>query len=632
MDYRKLGLKCGLEIHQQLDTNKLFCNCPSLLKEGEPNFKIRRSLRPVAGETGIIDPAALQAYLRGHSYIYHCWSDCNCLVETDEQPPKPINPEALETVQLVSLLLNCNILDEAFVMRKTVIDGSNVSGFQRTSLLAVDGEIDIDGIKVKIPSVCLEEDAARKIGQEEGKLIYNLDRQGIPLIEMATDPCIKTPEGARKVARALGDILRATRKVKRGIGTIRQDLNISIKDGARIELKGVQELNMIPKHVENEVMRQVRLVEIRDELRRRCAKKIDLGAPGHRGTGAPKDVTGIFKKCKANVIKNVIEKKGIVLAAKIPDFKMLLGKEVQPGRRFGSEMTDYAKAFGAKGLFHSDELPNYGITDEDVRVLKKELECTDRDAFILIAETPERCEKCVKAALERANMALDGVPEETRKAEMDGTSTYLRPLPGKSRMYPETDLPSIRVTKKDLEALKKKLPELPWIQIEKIGKKHKLSHELAETIYRSEFYDLFLELIKTKAEPTLIATTLTATLKNAQKDTETEVDLSEDHLRALFTALVSNKFSKEAIPKILEKWFKKPEAKLEAIIKGAGAGSIKSGTLEKVITDIVKKNQKMIDEKGERAIQPLMGLVMKEVRGKADGKAVMELLRKNVLK
>jgi len=623
MDYRKLGLKAGLEIHQQLDTNKLFCNCPSLLKEGTPNFTLRRSLRPVAGETGIIDPAALQAYLRGHSYIYNCWSDCNCLVETDEEPPKLINPEALETVQLVSLLLNCHILDEAFIMRKTVIDGSNVSGFQRTSLLAVDGEIEIDGINVKIPSVCIEEDAARKIGQEEGKIIYNLDRQGIPLIEMATDPCIKTPEAARKVARALGDILRATRKVKRGIGTIRQDLNISIREGARVELKGVQELNMIPKHVENEVMRQVKLVEIRDDLQRRCATKFEP---------KPVDVTEIFKKCKAAVIKKVIEKKGIVMAAKVPEFKMLLGKEVQPGRRFGSEMADYARAFGAKGLFHSDELPNYGITDEEIAVLKKKLECTDRDAFILIAETPERCEKCINATLERANMAFDGVPEETRKAEMDGTSTYLRPLPGKSRMFPETDLPSIRVTKKDLEELKKKLPELPWIQIEKIGKKHKLSHELAETIYRSEFYDLFRELIKTKAEPTLIATTLTATLKNAQKETEAEVELSEDHLRVLLTALVSGKFSKEAIPRILEKWYKKPEKNLEQIVKGAGVSSIKTGALEKVISDIVKKNKKIIDEKGERAIQPLMGLVMKEVRGKADGKVVMELLRKGVLK
>tara|TARA_Y100000310_G_scaffold344245_1_gene455960 strand:+ start:772 stop:2649 length:1878 start_codon:yes stop_codon:yes gene_type:complete len=622
MDYRKLGLKAGLEIHQQLDTDKLFCKCPSMLKEGEPNFKIKRSLRPVAGETGVIDPAALQAYLRGHSYVYHGWSDCNCLVEADEQPPYPINSEAMETVHLVSLLLNCHIFDEAFVMRKTVIDGSNVSGFQRTALVAIDGELDVDGLIVKVPSVSIEEDAARKIGEEEGNIVYNLDRLGIPLIEMATDPCIRTPDEARKVARALGDILRATRKVKRGIGTIRQDLNISIKEGARVELKGVQELNMLPKHVENEVLRQVNLVEIRKALRDRCAKKFEA---------KPVDVTPLFKLCKANVIKSAIEKKHIILAAKLPDFKMLLGKELQPGRRLGSEMSDYAKAFGAKGLFHSDELPAYGITEEEVETLKKKLECTDRDAFILIAEHKDCCEKCINAAIERANMAIDGVPEETRKAQMDGTSTYMRPLAGGARMYPETDLPSIPATTKYLNELKKKLPELPWVQIEKIGKKYKLSHELAETIYRSSFYDLFIELIKTKADPTLIATTLTATLKNAQKDTESEVELSEDHLRALFSSLVDGKFSKEAIPKILEKWFKKPEAKFESIMKGAGAGTIKSGALEKVISDIVKKNQKLIKEKGERAIQPLMGLVMKEVRGKADGKQVMDILSKKVL-
>jgi glutamyl-tRNA(Gln) amidotransferase subunit E len=624
MDYKKLGLKAGLEIHQQLDTAKLFCNCPSLLKEGTPNFKISRNLRPVAGETGLIDPAALQAYLKGHSYTYHGWSDCNCLVEIDEQPPNLINSEALETVHLVSLMLNCNIFDEAFVMRKTVIDGSNVSGFQRTSLVAEDGQIDIDGIDVKILSVCIEEDAARKIGEEEGKTIYNLDRLGIPLIEMATDPCIHTPEEARKVARGLGDILRATKKVKRGIGTIRQDLNISIRDGARVELKGVQDLNMLSKQVEHEVLRQVRLLEIRDELKKR-------GAQGHRGTGA-QNVTELFRKTKAKVIKHSLEKKGVVFAVKLPKFNGLLGKEVQPGRRLGSELSDYAKALGAKGLFHSDELPNYGITETEVTDLRKKLACKKEDGFILIAESPERCEKCVNAAITRVNMAFDGVPEETRKAQMDGTSTYLRPLPGKSRMYPETDLPAIRVTKKYLDELQKKLPELPWKQIENLSKKHKMSHGLAETIYRSKFFDLFNELIKTKADPTLIATTLTATLKNSQKDADSEADLSEGHLRALFKSLVAGKFSKGAIPQILEAWYKKPELKIDEITKKAGAGSLKTGALDKIVRDIVKKHKKMIDEKGERAIQPLMGLVMKEVRGKADGKQVMELLRKEVLK
>ncbi len=275
MDYKKLGLKAGLEIHQQLDTKKLFCNCPSMLKDGTPNFKINRSLRPVAGETGVIDPAALQAFLRGHSYVYHGWTDCNCMIETDEQPPNQINQEALEISHLVCLMLNCDILDETFIMRKTVIDGSNVSGFQRTSLLADNGELDIQGTNCKILSVCIEEDAARKIGEEEGKTIYNLDRLGIPLVEIATDPCIHTPEEAKKVARALGDILRATRKVKRGIGTIRQDLNISIKEGARVELKGVQDLNMLGKQVENEVLRQVKLLEIRDELKKRKVTKVN---------------------------------------------------------------------------------------------------------------------------------------------------------------------------------------------------------------------------------------------------------------------------------------------------------------------------------------------------------------------
>ncbi|MFH1450754.1 MAG: Glu-tRNA(Gln) amidotransferase subunit GatE, partial [archaeon] len=551
------------------------------------------------------------------------WKDCNCLVETDEEPPKPINKEALETTQLVALMLNCHVLDEAFIMRKTVIDGSNVSGFQRTALLAVDGELDVDGIKVKILSVCIEEDAARKIGEDKDWRIYNLDRLGIPLIEMATDPCIKTPEEAKKVARALGDILRATRRVKRGIGTIRQDLNISIKDGARVELKGVQELNMLAKQVENEVLRQVGLLEIRDELKGRNAKKIEE---------KPVDVSKFFSKTKSKVLRHALDEGGFVYGAKLPHFAELLGKEVQPGRRLGSELSDYSKAYGAKGLFHSDELPNYGITAEEVAAVRKELGCGRWDAFILIAESKENCEKCVKAAVRRANMALQGVPEETRNAQPDGTSRYLRPLPGRSRMYPETDLPPIRVTAKYLKELETKLPELPWKQVENLSKKHKMSHELAETTYRSEFFDLFSELVKTKADPTLVATTLTATLKNVQKDAEAEVELSEEHLRALFKALVSGKFSKEAIPQLLAAWYKAPEKSIEEVVKEAGVSSIKSDSLEKIIEKIVRENSKLVLEKGERAVQPLMGMVMKEVRGKADGKTVMDILRKKVLK
>jgi len=621
MNYAKLGLKCGLEIHQQLDTNKLFCNCPSVLKEGEPDVVVKRKLHPVAGELGIVDPAALQAYLRGRAYAYNVFKDCDCLVELDEEPPHSVNKEALETVILVSLLLKADVIDELHVMRKTVVDGSNVSGFQRTSLIAVDGSLDIGGLKVKIPTICLEEDAARKIKEEKGVITYGLDRLGIPLIELATDPCIHTPEDARKVARALGDILRATKKVKRGIGTIRQDLNISIKDGARIEIKGVQELNMLSKYVENEVKRQISLVEIKKELKKRKAKKV---------SGKWKDVTNVLKNSSSKVIKGAVEKKGIITGLKLEKFEGLPGKEVQPGRRFGTELADYAKAYGARGLFHSDELPAYGITEKEVEAVKKSLGVKKGDAFILIADRKEVCENAMKAVIERANKTLEGVPEETRKALLDGNSAYMRPLPGGARMYPETDLPPVVITDKLLTGLKKKLPELPWKQVDSLGKKYRISKNLAEDLYRSDYLELFEKLAKTGVDGSIVATTITSIARPLEK--EHGISLSEKHYVELFKSLKSGKFSKEALQGILEEWFKKPDKSLAEIMKKLGIETVSEKSIEKVVEKIVRENKKLVEEKGERAIQPLMGIVMRELRGKADGKTIMEVLKRKVLK
>jgi len=614
MDYKKLGLKAGLEIHQQLDTHKLFCECPSELMEGEPDKKIGRKLHAVPGEMGEVDRAALQEYLRDREFEYHFFKDVNCLVEIDEEPPRIVNKDAVDTVLTIALMLNARPVDEVHFMRKTVIDGSNVSGFQRTALLAQDGSIKIGGLEVGVPTICLEEDAARKISAKGGKVTYSLDRLGIPLIEMATDPCIRTPEEAREVAKALGDILRATRKVKRGIGTIRQDLNVSIAKGARVELKGVQELNMLHTYVENEVLRQINLLKLRDELKKRKAKKPQ---------GKPKDVTSIFKKSSSKILKNAIEKGGVVKALKLEGFAGLLGRELQPGRRFGSELADHARAFGAAGLFHSDELPDYGITEKDIEKIKKELRAKKNDAFLLIAEDERIVDKAMSVIKPRAEAAFDGVPEETRQALPEGSSAYARPLAGGARMYPETDLPPILP---DLGRLAKSLPKLPWEQVKELQKKHSLSKEVAETLYRSPYLSLFEALVSAKADAGVVAVTFTNYLQ-ALEDPQV---LQEKHFKDLFKAYSSKKFSKEAIPQILEAWAKTPGKKLDEILSSIGIEKAGKADIEKIIAKIVEKNKKLVAEQGDRAVQALMGDAMKELRGKVDGKTVMELLRKKI--
>ena len=260
MDYEKLGFKSGLEIHQQLEGKKLFCSCPTLnLRNTTPDIIFERKLRAVIGETGEVDKAAAFEMAKGKKFIYEGDSKDCCLIEMDEEPPHPINPEAIQVALEVALLLNAKIVDEIQVMRKTVVDGSNTTGFQRTALIAYDGVLTTSKGIVKIPIICLEEEACQKLGDSKEAVKYRLDRLGIPLIEIATAADIKNPEHAKEVAEKLGMILRSTGKVKRGIGTIRQDVNVSIKGKNRIEIKGFQDVKSMAKIIEKEIERQIKL-------------------------------------------------------------------------------------------------------------------------------------------------------------------------------------------------------------------------------------------------------------------------------------------------------------------------------------------------------------------------------------
>jgi glutamyl-tRNA(Gln) amidotransferase subunit E len=442
IDYEKIGLKVGLEIHQQLDTKaKLFCQCkPELFKE-PPEITFLRRLRPTQSELGQIDPAAYFEFQKGIKILYEANSETSCLVEMDEEPPHPLNMEAVEIALTVALMLNAKPVEEIHVMRKTVIDGSNTTGFQRTCVIALNGKIKIANKTVPIQHISLEEDAARKMGEEEGNIIrYRIDRLGIPLIEIATAPVINTPKEAGEVALAIGKILRATGKVKRGLGTIRQDLNISIPNGALTEIKGVQELELLPLVVEYEVQRQLNLIKISQELKAIGAKEEELKEEYY-------DVTEVFKQTKCKVIQKALNKNQKVLAIKLPKFKNFLKRELIPNLRLGTEMADRAKFWGrVGGIFHTDELPAYGITTQEIEELKIAVRASEEDAIVFVADNPENAKEALKAVLERAKETLKGVPEETRAANPDGTTRYMRPRPGAARMYPETDIPPTQIT------------------------------------------------------------------------------------------------------------------------------------------------------------------------------------------
>ncbi len=609
MDYRALGLKCGLELHQQLGTHKLFCEDASRRSDETRGTFVRR-LRPTQSELGEVDAAAIEEARRHLTFVYQV-TDNSCLVEADEEPPHEANPEALEAALLVSLMLHATPVDEVHFMRKIVIDGSNTAGFQRSALVAVDGHIDVDGKRIGIPTVLLEEDAARKVGEEKGEIFYRLDRLGIPLVEVSTTPDIATPEEARKVAAAIGAWLRATRRVMRGLGTIREDLNVSVREGARVEVKGVQELRLLPVYVEKEVERQVLLVDAMKELKRRGVARIDLEV---------RDVSEVLAGTESRVVRAA---GGKVLGARLPGFQGLLKG------RLGPELAAHARVAGVDGILHSDELPGYGITKAEAEALSTSLGLEERDAFVLVAAEEGKARHAFEEMGPRIQAAVAGVPEETRDPRPDGTSAYSRPLPGKARMYPETDVPPIRVTEEWLARLRARLPEPPEARAARLAQAYGIHPQQARQLVQEASDDVFEGIARESGEPTLVASTLLYTFGELRREGLPVDAIPEDRVKELFSQVKAGTFSKEAVPGVLRGMARGGASAADAA-KALGLAGADRAEVERAVDEAIAASRDLIAKRGEAAAAPLMGRVMETLRGRADGKLVNEVLRERL--
>jgi len=601
MSYKELGLKCGIEIHQQLEGKKLFCSCPTILRDDKPDFIIRRKLRASAGESGEIDIAAQQEQSRSRTFIYQGYDDTTCLVETDSEPPHEINRDAFYTSLQLCKLVNADFSPVIQVMRKTVVDGSNTSGFQRTALIARNGSIKTSGGKVGIVNISLEEDSCKIISEMDDEKTYSLDRLGIPLIEIGTAPDIKTPEQCRETAKKLGMLLRSLPGVKRGLGTIRQDVNVSIKGGERIEIKGAQDLRQLPLLVELEVLRQKELLKIRKELKGLKINKFEII-----------DLSALLKNSSSKVVKKIIKEKGKILGIRLDGFKGFIGRELQPDYRLGTEFSGRAKVkAGVSGLFHSDELPKYGISEKEVESINKRLKCSEKDAFILVAADEARARTALEAVYERVLELFKGIPKEVRKANPDGTTSFMRPMPGAARMYPETDVPLIRP---NLEVM---IPELLEEKFARFEKEYKLSKDLAEFIAKSSKVMIFEELVKKYPEikPAFVAETLTSTLLEIKRGYDEDPDkLTDDNFRDLFRYLSEDKIHKDIFLDVL----------IDMITGNFNISryvSLGTEDIHRELADIIQSN------KGA-PFPALMGLAMKKLAGKASGKFISLELRK----
>jgi glutamyl-tRNA(Gln) amidotransferase subunit E len=628
IDYAKIGLKVGLEIHQQLNTQtKLFCGCPPQLFKEDPEITFLRRLRPTQSELGQVDPAAFFEFQKGIKVQYEANRATSCLVEMDEEPPHPLNMEALEVVLTAALMMNMQPIDEVHVMRKTVIDGSNTTGFQRTCIIASDGWIKVGDKTIPMQAASLEEDAARKTGtRDDGKTIcYRIDRLGIPLIEVATAPVIYSPMEAQEVAFAIGRILRDTCKAMRGLGTIRQDLNVSLPNGALIEIKGVQELELISKVVEYEVQRQLGLIQVKEELLNKGVKAEELKEEFI-------DVSEVFRQTKCKVIRKAVDKGQKALAVKLPKFSGILKRELMPGFRVGTELSDRAKFWGrVGGIFHTDEMPAYDVTAEEVKALRKTVGAGEGDAVVFVADTEENVSDALKAVVERAREALTGVPAETRTAKGDGTTRYMRPRPGAARMYPETDIPPTQITAELVEKIRSNLPEPAEKKQARLMKQYDLNEKLANQLLDSEYGVLFEDVVKESGvTATTVAVFLTETLKSLRRDGVEVENVGDGQIIAIFNGVGSGELVKEAVADVFV-WLSKNEGKkLQDAVDALGLKMFSKAELTELIDRFIAENKKSVTEMGQKAFGMLMGVVMKEVRGKADPSVVTALLRERL--
>lgn len=477
IDYKKLKFKSGLEIHQQLDADgrKLFCDCPAVLRNDEPDYFVERKLHAVAGESGDVDRAAEYQSALKKTFVYSVYNENDCLIDLDEEPPHEINKEALKIALQIALLLNCKIIPVTQIMRKTVVDGSNTSGFQRTVLIARDGYVETSSGKVRVDTICLEEDSARRIKTDGNNVFYNLDRLGIPLVEIATAPDISSAEQAKEVALFLGDVLRSC-KVKRGIGTIRQDVNISILNENRIEMKGVQDMRIFEKVIENEVIRQKELHDV-----------------------------------------------------------------------------------------------------------KKPTEA------------------------------------EVRNALPDGTSEFLRPMPGADRMYPETDLPLLKISRDFINDVKKSLPKLRSDIAGELKEKG-LSEEMIKLLLKMNKVDEFKDLLNLYDNIHFVAKLMLLFPKEIaskeNKSFEEVENLLEDFYGDILRLLVDKKIHEGDVKNILIKLVHGEEF----------ADAVKFE--KKDNSEVEEFILKLIKEKPGLNANAYMGLVMSQMKGKVNGKEVMDIIGK----
>ncbi len=618
-DYREIGFKSGLEVHQQLLTEKkLFCRCPAGRYSKEYNAEILRHMRPTLSELGEYDGTALMEFKTKKNITYRINRETVCTYEMDDTPPFEINEQALDIAFEIGMLLDATLVDELHIARKQYLDGSIPTGFQRTAITCVNGEVPYKDRIIHIIQMSIEEDSCREASDLGHERIYLTDRLGTPLIETVTAPEMKTPQEVAEVNQILRKLVRSTGHVRTGIGAGRQDVNVSVTGGTRIEIKGVSRIPYIPRLTYNEAMRQWNLLLLRDELHSRGITEETFKADYT-------DVTKALKKTLYKPVHQAIADGKTVNCVALKGYKGLLNWQTQTDTYFSKEISDRVRVIACiseiPNILHSDT-PMDSISTAEWQKLRKQMEADENDTLVLVWGCPGDAETGAKEIIIRAKEATIGIPSETRQALRDGTNGFERILPGPERMYPDTDLPPKRITEDRKARLREGLPKYFWDNMKwyyELG----IPEDTIEPLSYSKYAPLFEKLVKEhEVSPVLAAVVLVQNIKRLKKQGLDILKLTDDILEnililnkdgllpadailfAMRDAVKTGKFDKEMIPEAIK------EDQLE---KEFGAADRKFGDME------------IINPQSKHKI--MAGIMMEGLRYRIEAAKVNEFLK-----
>jgi glutamyl-tRNA(Gln) amidotransferase subunit E len=615
-DYETIGFKSGLEIHQQLLTDKkLFCRCPAGRYSTKYHAEILRHMRPTLSELGEYDGTALMEFKTKKDIIYRINRDTVCTYEMDDTPPFLINDDALDIALQCGLLFDCSIVDELHIARKQYLDGSIPTGFQRTAIFALDGKIPYKNRTIDIVQMSIEEDSCREVSDQGHTRVYVTDRLGMPLIETVTGPNMRTPFEVAEVAEICANIVRSTNKVRRGTGSAREDVNVSVEGGTRIEIKGVPKINRIPLLTYYEAMRQWNLLRLREELHKRGITKDTFQA-------SSEDITKIVKKAHYLPVRNAIEQGLKIKCVVLKGFAGLLNWQTQTDTYFSKEISDRVRVIAClttiPNIIHSDSRGD-NLLSAEWQNIKRSVNGTDSDTLVIVWGNEQDTDMAVKEIIIRAKEATIGVPSETRQALRDGTNGFERILPGADRMYPDTDLPPTRITDERINKLKEDLPEKIWISNEwyiKLGIPEDTINDLAISKFNKLFKFLLSEL---KIDPTLAAVVLIQFPKRLEKMKFDTSLITVEMMKEIFRAYKDGLLTRDGIFIAMQKSITKGKFYSELLPK-----PVTSKELEVIISKSEEEISAMRLFDPDKRKEILLGHTMNKVRMTVEGQIVKE--------